>query len=115
MEAFHLPMREVRKRFTKSELGMLAWRSSEIAHNMGQSVRRSPVASEVAVSGFEEKQIALLEKRMGPVALKLDEELNMNKLTGAEALQFMSALGIHMGGREIVDDEVTQAYRNQRT
>lgn len=94
---------------------MLSWRSSEMAHNMGKTIRRSPVGAEIAPTIFEEKQLTLLERRMGPVALKLDEELNMNKLTGAEAVQFMSALGIHMGGREIVDDEVTQAYRNQRT
>ena len=49
-----------------------------------------------------EREISALEERLGPVVHKMvnDEgEVDLRKLTGDEALRYMSALGIHIGGR----------------
>lgn len=126
MEAFKLPMREVRKRFTKSELAMVAWRSGEMAHNMTSKTRESaqsrPSGQQIESTGvppvYSDAEVRALEARMGPVAYKIankEGEVDLRQLTGNEALQFMGAMGIRIGGRTVaVDDDVTAAHRANR-
>ena len=114
-----MPMREIQKKYTKSEIAIMAWRSSEMAFNMGvntlsQAVNKpvAPVAaSNPALNGGPEQyletvsdpELKIIEERLGPVAYKImDEktgEVNLTKLSGAEALRYMSAMGIPIGGR----------------
>lgn len=119
-------MREVRKRFTKSELAMMAWRSAEMAHNMSLSTKQhvQPRANgqQTEYTGapavHSDAQISALEARLGPVAYKMVDdkgEVALGRLTGNEALQYMAALGIRMG-RQLGDegDPVAEAYRNNQ-
>jgi hypothetical protein len=52
-----------------------------------------------------EREIQALEERLGPVAVKMvneQGEVDLRKLTGDEALHFMSSMGVHIGGRVLV-------------
>jgi len=99
-------------------MAIMAWRSSEMAHNLrehgvdtnqggtpGNRAKRLPQApsSDFMDHAITEPELQRLEERLGPVAYKLmDEktgEVDLRKLTGDEALQFMSAMGIPIGGR----------------
>lgn len=96
MEALHLPVRELRQRYTKSEMAIMAWRSSEMSHNMSQMTAKNGGGPE------EDKQLSALERRLGGIAEKIENEkgeLDLHKLTGPEAMQFMASMGIPIGGR----------------
>lgn len=108
MESTKLPLREVKKRYTKSDMAIMAWRSSETAYNMKKSIM-APVSQAQRQnytqpdrpemrSAISNRDLELLEQRLGPVAIKLEEqgdgEFDLGKLTGDEALHFMNSLGI---------------------
>lgn len=104
-----MPLREVRKIYTKSELAIMAWRSSETAANMQegtnppQGSENSPTPREFAPrrspNGLTDAQINALEERLAPIAYKLTDkngELDLRKLTGPEAQMYFGALGFVM-------------------
>jgi hypothetical protein len=113
METFRIPIREVRKRFKRSEIAILAWRSSEMGYNMSVT-RNKPIldrsnGAQTDYTGpppvHSEQEIRMLEERLGPVAIKMvneQGEVDLRKLTGDEALHFMGSMGIHIGGRVLV-------------
>ena len=48
-------------------------------------------------SAIADRDLEILEQKLGPVAVKLEEqgeEFSMSKLTGEEALRYMNAMGI---------------------
>lgn len=103
MESTSLPLRELRKRYTASEMFVMAWRSNEIAHNMGETVgpRKQPSAREVAdgiMTAIDDKQVDGLERSIGDLGDRLtgkDGEVHLHQLKGKEVLRVLSALGIH--------------------
>lgn len=96
MEALKLPMRELKKRYTRSELFILAWRSAEIAHNMGENAKpRTP--SQHPTVDIDDAYESALERRLGSIANKItdkDGEVDLHGLTGKEVLNFFGALGV---------------------
>lgn len=98
MEATSLPIYELRKRFTTSEMVISGWRSTEVAGNM-EALRVNPPASSkgpVSEGGWDDRQLDELESKIGSFADKMvDEngEIDLRRLTGAEALRYMSAIG----------------------
>lgn len=118
MESLKMPLREIYKRYTKSEMALQGWRSSEIAYNMSNHYKRgseSASGAPVAGRGYISEEESALEARFGPALVaKLDEELDMRKLTGDEVVRYMGALGIPIGGRMIIPTElptVTEALK----
>ena len=112
-------MREVRKRFCKSEMALMAWRSSEMAHNMRTRMQNTVTerdnGSQPVLSGAEQA----LEERLGGdvVHNMVDDagEISLRRLTGPQALRYCRALGIPLatGGmsRTLAQkDDVTQQY-----
>lgn len=101
-----MPMREVHQRYTKSELAVMAWRSQELNANMRNKVpseatpRKNNVTSidrRIKQSyGEDDPDVAGLEERLGPVAERLGEDLDLRKLTGSEAVRFLTAQGMHI-------------------
>ena len=70
----------------------------------------SPLTRKQAYKGLHPvlptEQERLLEERLGPLAVKLGEiedehGLDMRRLSGDEAMAFMAAQGIHIGGRQL--------------
>ena len=103
MEALHLSSREIRNRFTKSDIAIMGWRSREVSANMRSKTLRPnvPAAPDVNVSGFEnvdyDAHLKAIEDRLGPVVFKMtnDEgEIDLRKLTGDEALTYLNAIGV---------------------
>jgi hypothetical protein len=99
-------MREIYGRFTKSELGIMGWRSRETAHNMSASMRRHRASNKRGRESQSDYAIdtalSHLERRMGGVANKAETEtgdIDLGRLTGPEALQYMRAMGLNMCGR----------------
>lgn len=105
LESLKLPMREVNRRYTRSELGIMAWRSGEIASNMHSNYQndRNNAASNalnaakvLSTSAFDEK-VRELEGRLGPELcekLEGNEDVDLRQLTGPEVFRFMRAQGI---------------------
>ena len=109
MESLRLPMRDIYKKYTKSELTMMAWRSQETAaaldkkvstHTPNQS-NASPQASapvNLASALLGEDGFDGLERRLGTKIMNklenADGELDLRQLTGMEAMRFMNSFGI---------------------
>ena len=121
MESLKMPLRDIYKKYTKSEMAMQGWRSSEIAHNMSEHhARRNDRAEGApnAPSGYVSDAESALERRLGAdLVNKLDEDLDFRKLTGDEVVRFMGAMGVNIGGRMIIPtqlptmDEATKGLR----
>jgi len=57
IETFHLPLREISKRFTKSELVLMGWRSQEMHHGFKKRMKKFDLDSgQVSSSGKKRKQ-----------------------------------------------------------
>jgi hypothetical protein len=96
MEATKLPLREARRRYKRSELAIMSWRSSELAYNMGQRVKSSPSMAPMV----EDAAISVLEQKLGPIGNKITNEsgeVDLGQLTGEEAMRFFDAMGIQAG------------------
>lgn len=104
MENAKLPLREIKKRYTRSDMAVISWRSAEMAYNMKKSMHgpqdrqiQRPEVRQELYSAVSDPELDMLEQRLGPVAVKLEEQgedFSMSKLTGEEALRFMNAMGI---------------------
>lgn len=112
MEALALPSREIRKRFTKSDVVLMGWRSGEIAANMDHSasdqVRIPPPSGVGRVEELsrmpvrdhagDDDTLRGIEERLGGVIIErmVNErgEVDLRRLTGAQAAQYFQALGI---------------------
>lgn len=106
-----MPMRQILKQYTKSELAVIGWRSTEIAYNMDQvhrehvddAARRAPETARAIVETVDERELRAIEARLGPVVYKMVDEktgdVDLRKLTGDEAMKYCQALGIPIGGR----------------
>ena len=106
-----MSQREIRQKFTKSELAALGWRSTEVAYNMEamrpeqhQSLANVNTApSRYVPPVYTDEEITALEARMGPVVHKVanmeDGSVDLAKLTGDEAVRYMTAMGLPMAGR----------------
>lgn len=108
-------MREIKKKFTTSELVVMAWRSKELSANMKvinavdsqpinniEGQRRQPINP----NSIQETESAyvLPEGVNAGVSIPkkfFDEkgELNLSKVTGPEALGYLNALGLRIGFR----------------
>ena len=95
MEAAHLPLGELRKRYTKSEMVLGGWRSTEIAGNMEMMRVTTPAnytASGIAPVGDD--KFDALEKKLQPFLHKIvdkDGEIDLRGLTGDEVIKYMKA------------------------
>ena len=123
MESSKLPLREVRKRYTKSELAIMAWRSGEVASNMrtartdrekgaADTARRTSelVQDYTPTTPEREKELAFIEEKIGGFiwkAVTTDEHgnetgLDLRKLSPEETRIYMEAMGYNIanpGGR----------------
>lgn len=126
-----MPGREIKAKYTKSEIAIMAWRSAETSFNMrsrAQGVSQVPPGPQNPVQGLPDPSMDVLpglstvqnaaqshyerastaelqkiEERLGPVVYKMVDDktgdIDMRKLTGAEAMRYLGALGINVMGR----------------
>lgn len=99
-----MPSREIRRRFTKSDLALMAWRSAEVTSNMrDKTVKNIKLPSTMDGTGYgtenvdKDEMLRGIEERLGGIVYKMcreDGEIDLRRLTGDEALTYMQALGI---------------------
>lgn len=113
-----MPMREVYKKYTKSELIVMAWRSGEISHNMHLDSKSHALPND-ALNGaatpinkqsggdsrydYDPSDVVLEEigNKLGDDIVRncenADGELDLRRLTGQQALKFMNVTGLDLG------------------
>jgi hypothetical protein len=100
MEALHMPYRDVLKRYTKSEMAIMAWRSQEQSASLKKPKTQVPLVNrpelKVQQTYGADPDVTALEERLGPVANRLGEDLDLRKLTGQEAIRFLGAQGMRI-------------------
>lgn len=96
-----MPLRQILKTYTKSELAIIAWRSGESAYNLDQmhkeradgisnnNLKPDDIPTEDWISEIEDKMGADVVEKLGGI----DGEVDLRKLTGDEVLRYMKALG----------------------
>ena len=100
-----MPSREIRKRFTKSDIAIMSWRSAEMNANMrDNTLRTAPLPSKIDGTGYplmedveHDTVLKGIEDRLGDVVYKMTDEkgeIDLRRLTGEEAVQYMNAIGI---------------------
>lgn len=95
MEAAQLPLRELRKKYTKSEMALAGWRSMETAANMRQQTIAPAQQSQLPVQAQDAIERDL-EDKIGDFAEQLvneNGEIDLRRVTGAQAVRFMNAIG----------------------
>ena len=114
METFQSPMREVRKRYTFSEVTIMAWRSREQSAAMAKGyVKPEPGpkgSAPVKDDGPRRPQVHVQETEdsyqlpdniNNGVALpktffEEEGELNLSKVKGSQAVKYLNALGLNI-------------------
>lgn len=99
-----MPSREIRRKFTKSDIAIMSWRSAEVSANMhNKTVRPAslPAKLDSGASYMEntdrDAELQRIEERLGGIVYRMTDdkgEIDLRKLTGDEACQYMAALGI---------------------
>lgn len=101
-----MPSREIRSRFTKSDIAIMGWRAAETAANMrNKTLRRMPQRTTTTDDGIHfgmesvehDEFLHGVEARLQGIVHKIVDDkgnIDLRRLTGDEAMQYMSALGI---------------------
>jgi len=101
-----MPSREMRSRFTKSDIALMAWRSAEVSANMRDRTVRS-LPSKMDGDGYPteqtayEKRLKEIEDRLGTIVYKMQDEngkIDLRRLTGDEAVTYLQAIGVRVVG-----------------
>ena len=111
-----MPMREIRDKYTKSEIFLMGWHSAEQAYNMRTNSESKAQANDASGRADTSRMLdhmsptnvteRVLEERLGPeiISKMVDEKGNMDlrKLTGPQALHFMRSMGISIAPRMVI-------------
>lgn len=108
IETFKMPYHQIERTYRKSELAILGWRSAEIGHSMSPKGRQSQTRHDNPEQkqdngqfGWSDETISDLERKLGPeISRKMVDDkgdVDLRRLTGAEAMHYLSCLGINMG------------------
>jgi hypothetical protein len=113
MESLKMPMREIREKFTKSELAILGWASAEQAFFMRRH-RSTPVGGDKGLYGSTNAQNEVsmgrptpaeevLEQRLGPTVVEkmVDKQgnIDLRQLTGDQTLHYLRSIGVNIAPR----------------
>jgi hypothetical protein len=118
MDNFKLPMREIRLKYTKSELVLMAWDSRQKAYNMHKLSSNRPKIKDVASSNKIEYVGSTSGKNPNNISETVDAyempstlnkgipilkkwfneegELDLRKATGPQAVRYLNALGLNI-------------------
>jgi hypothetical protein len=92
IEMFGLSKREIEKKFRRSELSILAWRSQEVSASFDKQTE-SPAIS----TGKRKKNYAgQVPEGLPDHFYNEDGEIDLRQVTGAEAYKFLMAQGMKL-------------------
>lgn len=89
---FGLSKRELEKKFCRSELVLLAWRSQEIAAQLEESAGTAPAAS----GKKRQYTDANVPEGLPDRFYNKDGEVDLRQVTGEEAYRYFSSMGIRL-------------------
>jgi len=90
VEMFHIPMREIEKQFTRSELMLIAWRSQESFQAMRKKFK-NPTAEAGQRVPFKLKQPTPEDYGVPKELLSEKLEMDIRKLTSKDLTQYIMA------------------------
>jgi hypothetical protein len=91
IEMFGLSKREIEKKFTRSELVILAWRSQEISASFERQSGTTPPTGKRNFHLGAQVPEGLPDKFYNK-----DGEVDLRQVTGEEAYKYMSAIGVKL-------------------
>jgi hypothetical protein len=89
-----MPLSEIEERFTKSDLGVVGWRSQETSYQMSKNMKRGNAGAGPTANAQNDPSLpsGLPEKFFDPET----GELDLRRVTGIEALKFLRTQGINV-------------------
>lgn len=91
MEMFGLGKRELEEKFTKSELVLLAWRSQEVSASLEKG---APTGAPAGT--YRKMTDAQVPEGLPDHFYNEQGEVDLRKVTGAEAYRYFSSVGIKL-------------------
>jgi hypothetical protein len=115
-----MPLREIRKRFTFSEMALMSWRSREMSANMAKGHRKPPDNDTAETTTKELPDYGLQHHQPNPsrviehddsyelpehinngvkipkVFFNKDGDLDLSKATGPMAVRYLNAVGLNI-------------------
>lgn len=91
---FGLSKREIEKKFTRSEMMLLAWRSQETAFQLKSSSEVPGAGAEVA--NRKRYSDAQIPEGLPDRFFNKDGEVDLRQVTGEEAYRYLSSMGIKL-------------------
>jgi len=98
-----MSVRQIQVTYTRSEMAIIGWRSSEMSFNMKQDRKTasSQASQPRTAQEYTSAREAEIEARLGPDVIKKMQnekgEIDLRKLTGPEMLRYMGAMQINLG------------------
>lgn len=97
VETFQMPLREIKERFTWSEIVLMGWRSQEQTQELKS---KTPAGMKGAreVSDKPRKGYAYGEipENLPDRFFNEEGEVDLSKVKGRDAVQYLAAIGIHV-------------------
>lgn len=98
VETFQMPLREIRDRFTWSELVLMGWRSAEQTHQLKsktpENLRAAPAATGKKRKAYGPDE--LIPDNLPDRFFNEEGEVDLRKVTGKDAARYLNAIGIHV-------------------
>jgi hypothetical protein len=98
VETFQMPLREIKERFTWSEIVLMGWRSQEQTHQLKSKSGN--------IRSWKEDKANVKQRKAyaeGEIPANLPDrffneegEVDLRKVTGRDAVQYLAAVGIHV-------------------
>lgn len=92
MESLKLPVREIEERFTKSELGVVAWRSQERYHQMSKRMKKA--TREMPSMGEKQEIDARMPSGLPRRFFNEEGELDLSKVNSVDAAKYFQSIGM---------------------
>ena len=99
-----MPSREIRRRFTRSDIAIMSWRSAEVSANMRDKTVRPRVlpatlgGESLGMENVDQDAVLKnIEDRLGGIAWKMVDDrgqIDLRKLTGEEAVTYLNTIGV---------------------
>jgi hypothetical protein len=97
VEMFHMPMKEIEKRFTRSDMTLIAWRSQETSAQMRKRMKDSASkAPPKTITSGREHTYAMIPEGLPENFYNEENEVDLSKVSSEEALTYFKSFGIYI-------------------
>lgn len=99
VETFQMPLREIRERFTWSEIVLLGWRSAEQAHQLKDKTPANLRNTRTKAGGKKPRkhyEHGEIPDNLPDRFFNEEGEVDLSKVTGRDAVKYLQAIGINV-------------------